>query len=95
MSPFVSPLSAIARAHDPTVIGSVALRKGPQRFCLHRSDHCLALILTCQTHPCDKVASAVIMFLLHFGRHGSLELDQLITAWSSCDMCVHWKESSM
>jgi len=32
MSPFVSRLSAIARAHDPTVIGGVALRKGPWRF---------------------------------------------------------------
>jgi len=27
MSPFVFPLSVMARAHDPTVIGSVALRK--------------------------------------------------------------------
>jgi len=29
MSPFVSPLSAITQARDPTVIGGVALRKGP------------------------------------------------------------------
>ena len=27
MSPFVSPLSTIARAHDPTVVGIIALRK--------------------------------------------------------------------
>jgi len=51
MSPFVSPLFAIARAHDPTVIGSVALRKGPRRFCLHRSDCCRALMLTCRNSP--------------------------------------------
>jgi len=51
MSPFVSPLSAIARAHDPTVIGSVALRKGPQRFCPHRSDRYRALMLICQNSP--------------------------------------------
>ena len=38
MSPFVSPLSAIAQAHDPTLISSVALRKGPRRFCLHCTD---------------------------------------------------------
>jgi len=43
MSPFVSPLSAIAEANDPTVIGSAAPRKGSQRFCPHRSDRCLVL----------------------------------------------------
>ena len=65
MSPFVSLLSAIARAHDPTVISSVALRKGPRRFCPHRSDHCRALMLTCQMSPlwqhcecCNNVLSS-------------------------------------
>ena len=48
MSPFVSPCSAIVWAHDPTVIGNVARRKGPRRFCPHRSDCCLALMLTCR-----------------------------------------------
>jgi len=47
MRPFVSPLSTIARAHDPTVIGNVAFKKGKRRFCLHRSNHCHALMLTC------------------------------------------------
>ena len=51
MSPFVSPLSAITRALDPTVIGSVALRKAPRRFCQHRSDRCCALMLTCRNSP--------------------------------------------
>ena len=51
MSPFVSPLSAIARAHDPTVIGSVAPWKGPRRFCPNRSDRCRALMLTCRNSP--------------------------------------------
>jgi len=44
-------MSAIARAHDPTVITSVALRKGPRRFCSHRSDRCRALMLTCRNSP--------------------------------------------
>ena len=48
MSPFVSLCSAIVWAHDPTVIGNVARRKGPRRFCPHRSDCCLALMLTCR-----------------------------------------------
>ena len=51
MSPFVSPLSAIARVHDPTVISSVALRKGPRRFCPHCSDCCRALMLMCRNSP--------------------------------------------
>jgi len=51
MSLFVSPLSAIDRAHDPTVIGSVALRKGPRRFCPHRSDRCRVLMHTCRNSP--------------------------------------------
>jgi len=65
MSPFVSPLSAIARVHDRTVIGSVALRKGPQRFCPHRSDQYRALMLTWRNSPlwqhcehCNNVLSS-------------------------------------
>jgi len=68
--PFCLPVSAIARAHDPTVIGSVALRKGPRRFCPHRSDRCRsdrcrALMLTCRNSPlwqrcerCNNVLSS-------------------------------------
>jgi len=51
MSPFVSPLSTIARAHYPTLIGSVALRKGPRRFSPHCSDRCCVLMLTCRKSP--------------------------------------------
>ena len=49
MSPFVSPLSAITRAHDWEVY--VALRKDPRRFCPHNSDCCHALMLTCRNLP--------------------------------------------
>jgi len=76
MSPFVSPLSAIARAHDPTLIGSVALGKGPRRFYSHRSDHCRVLMLTCRNLRCGNVVSVVIMFCLRFGRHGSIKIEQ-------------------
>jgi len=65
MSPFVFPLSAIARAHDQTVIGSVALGKGPRRFCPYCSDRCRALMLTCRNSPlwqrcerCNNVLSS-------------------------------------
>ena len=30
---------------------TVSLRKGPRRFCPHPSDHCRALMLTCQNSP--------------------------------------------
>ena len=70
MSPFVFPSAAIARVHDPTVIGSVALRKGPRKFCPHRSDCCRALMLA-ETHPCGNVVSAA-MFCLRFGCHHGL-----------------------
>ena len=63
--PFVSPLSTIARAHDTTDIGSVALRKGPRRFCPHCSDCCRALMLMCRNSPlwqccerCNNVLSS-------------------------------------
>ena len=55
VSPFVSPLSTIARAHNTTV----ALRKGPWRFCPCRSDRAL---ICAETHPCGNVVNTVIMF---------------------------------
>ena len=65
MSLLVSPLSAIAQAHNPTLISSVALRKGPRRFCPHRSDRCSVLMLTYQNAPlwqccerCNNVLSS-------------------------------------
>ena len=74
MSPFVSPLSAITRAHDPTVISSVALRTDSVHIIVIAVMHgCLRA----KTHPCGIVVNAVIMFCLCFGRHGSLKLDQL------------------
>ena len=85
------PPSLPSRANDPTVIGSVALRKGPRRFCPHRSDR---WCLFAETHPCGNVVSAVIMFCLRFGCHGSLELDHLNSV-SSCDMCINWNESQV
>ena len=46
--PFCLTVAAIAQAHDPTVIASVALWRGLRRLCLHRSDCCRALMLTCR-----------------------------------------------
>ena len=83
MSPFVSPLSAIAQAHDPTLIGSVALR----RFCPHRSDRCRVLMPTCRNSPLWQRMSAVIMFCLRFGRHSSI-----IEQRGHHVMCVNWNE---
>ena len=68
MSPFVSPLSAIARVHDPTVIGSVALRKGPWKFCPHCIDRCHALMFTCRNSPlwqcCERCNNVLFSFWL-------------------------------
>ena len=81
-------MSANARAHDPTVIGSVALR-------MAREDSVRIVViavvhgcLRAETHPCGNVVSAVITVCLRFGRHGSINR----TAWSSRDKCVNWKE---
>jgi len=88
MRTFVSPVFAIARAHDPTVIGSVVLRKGPRRFCLHRSDRCRALMLTRRNsnlwqrcERCNNVLSS----------SWPPWLDQFNSV-SSRDMCVNWNE---
>jgi len=52
LSPFVFPLSIIAWEPDPTVVGSIALRKGPQRFCPHCCNHCCKLDFLCaKIHP--------------------------------------------
>ena len=66
MSPFVFPLSAITQAHDPTVIGSIAPRKGPRRFCPHRCDRCHALMLTCQNSPLWQHCECCINVLSSF-----------------------------
>jgi len=89
--PFCLPVAAIARAYDPTVIASVTLKKGPRRLCSHRSDCCRALMFTCRNYPCGNVVSAVIMFCLRFGRHGSIKW----SAWTSRDMCVNWNKPSV
>jgi len=91
--PFFSPLFAIARAHDPTVIGSVAPRKGPRRFCPNRSDRCLALMLLCRNLPlwqgCERCNNVFILAAM--ARSNSINW----TAWSSRDMCVNWNESQV
>ena len=67
MSPFVSPLSAITGAPAPTVIGSVALRKGPWTFFPRHSDCCHARMLMCWNSPlwqccghCNNVLSSFL-----------------------------------
>ena len=79
--PFCLPVSAIAQAHDPTVIGRVTLRKGPRRFCPHPSDHCRALMLTCQNSPlwqrwerCNNVLSPFWLPWLH-------QLNSMVITW--------------
>jgi len=80
MSPFVSPLSAIARARNPTAIGSVALRKGPRRFCPHRSNHCHALMLTCRNSLLRQHCEHCNNVLSSFGQRGHHV------------MCINWNE---
>ena len=69
--------SSLDRAHDPTLIGSVALRKGPRRFCPHRSDRCRVLMLTCRNSPlwqrCERCNNVLSSFW-------SIWLDQNLTA---------------
>ena len=91
MSSFVAPLPANAQAHNPTVIGSVALRKGPQRFCPHCSDRCHALMLTCQNSAlwqCCECCNNVL---------SSFWLPRLTWTWSIEQhghhvTCVNWNE---
>ena len=69
MSHFVSPLSAIARAHDPVVELSGKAHEDSVHIVA------IAVVYSClrvETHPCGNVVSAVIMFSLRFGRHGSI-----------------------
>ena len=79
---FCLPVYAIARADDPTVIGSVALRKGPRKFCPHLSDCCRALMLTCWNSPlwqrCERCNNV---------------LSSSWPPWSSRDMWVNWNET--
>jgi len=85
MSPFVSQLSAIARAHDPVVQLSGKAHEDSVHIVVIAVVHwCLRV----EIHPCGNVVSAEITFCLRFGRHGSISW----TAWSSRDMCVNWNE---
>ena len=62
--------------HDLTIIGSVALRKGPWRLCPYRRDRYHALTLPCRNSRCEHCNNVLSSFY-SFGHHGSLELDQL------------------
>jgi len=76
MSPFVSPLSAIARALDPTLVGSVALRKGLRRFWLHHRDRRRTLTQAynncAETHLCGGDMSAFVFPLIAIARRSQL-----------------------
>ena len=76
VEPFCLP---VVRHRSSARSGSVALRKGSQRFCPHHSDLCRALMLTCQNSlwQCCERFSNVFPSFFCFGRHGSLEFDQL------------------
>ena len=66
LSPFVFLLSAIARAPNLTDIGSMALRKGPQRFCLHHHVSCHSLMLMCRKSPWWRSCECCNNFLSSF-----------------------------
>ena len=71
-----------------SVIGSVALRKGPRRFCPHRSDRCCALMLTCRNSPLRQLCECCNHVL---SSSWPPWLDQFNSV-SSRDMCVNWNE---
>jgi len=80
MNPSVLLLSAIAWAPDPTVIGNIALRKGPRRFCPHCHDCCHALTRTCYNSPwwqscahCNNPS----------GHHCSLNSNSMAVTWQT------------
>jgi len=81
VSPFVSLLSAIARAHDPTVIASVPLRKDPRRLCSHRSDCCRALMLTCRNSPLWQPCECCNNVLSSFWPPWLDQLNSVVITW--------------
>ena len=77
MSAFVSHRPPLLECPTLTIIGSTALRKGPQRFWLHCHDCQCTLMLMCQAHLGGEVVCAVIVcvwlslpLLAHFKQHG-------------------------
>ena len=70
-------LSAIAWPPNPTVTGSIQCSslERLRRFCPHSCDHRHALMLTFQTHPCGKVASASVTIGSHYSLDWTTELD--------------------
>ena len=93
-------MSAIAQALDPTVIGSVALRKGPRSFWLHRSDRCRALMLTCQHSPlcqrcerCNNVLSS--SWLPWLNQFNSVVITWRALIGTSCRLAAYNYTSSL
>ena len=86
--PFCLP---VVWVHDPTAIGSVALRKGPRRFCSHRSICCHALMFTCQNSPlwqgCERCSNVLSSF-----RPPWLARTSSIEQRDHHDMCINWNE---
>jgi len=72
-------------------VGSVAVRKGPRRFCPHHSDCCRVLMLTYRNSPLWQRCERCNNVLSCFGHHGLINW----TAWSSRDVCVNWNELSV
>jgi len=84
MSPFVSLLSANARAHDdPTVIGSVhvAFRKGPRSFCPHCSDRCRALMFMRRNSPLWQCCEHFNNVLSSFWLPWLDQLNSVVITW--------------
>ena len=83
----------VVRHRSSAWSGSVALRKGPRRFCPHHSDRCRALMLTYRNshlwqryERCNNVLS--LFWPPWLARTNLINW----TAWLSRDMCLNWNE---
>ena len=91
MSPFVSPLSTIARAHDPAVQLSGKTHEDSVHILVIAVVH---WCLRAETHPCGNVMSAVIMPCLRFWS------PWLARTWSNEQRghhvtCINWNEPKL
>jgi len=82
LSPSITLMSAIAWMPDPTIIGSMALRKTPWRFCRHCRD--LPVVYWCLgtiTRPCGEVVRAVLIISLSFCHFNSTVFSSAVIQW--------------
>ena len=90
----------VVRHRSSSQSGSVALRKGPRRFCPHRSDCCRALTLACRNSPLWQCCERCNNVLSSFWPPWLNQLNSVVITWRAligmrCELAAYNYTSSL